>query len=100
MNAQVNTLAPVAMFVYNRLSVTRQTIEHLQRNELASQTPLYVFSDGGKFGIILYLNLHACKPKQTTADFADQTPLKADLNDASIGIATTSCSIARKNIFL
>ena len=48
MNAQVNTLAPVAMFVYNRLSVTRQTIEHLQRNELALQTPLYVFSDGGK----------------------------------------------------
>ena len=48
MNAQVNTPAPVAMFVYNRLALTRQTIEHLQRNELASQTPLYVFSDGGK----------------------------------------------------
>lgn len=48
MNAQVNMPAPVAMFVYNRLSLTKRTIEHLQRNELASQTPLYVFSDGGK----------------------------------------------------
>lgn len=48
MNAQINTLAPVAMFVYNRLSLTKMTVEHLQRNELASQTPLYVFSDGGK----------------------------------------------------
>ncbi len=42
------THAPVAMFVYNRLDNTRQTVEHLKRNHLASETPLYVFSDGGK----------------------------------------------------
>lgn len=40
--------APIAMFVYNRLSVTKKTIEHLQKNELAPMTPLYIFSDGGK----------------------------------------------------
>lgn len=40
--------APVAMFVYNRTDNTQQTIEHLLRNTLASDTDLYVFSDGGK----------------------------------------------------
>ncbi len=40
--------APVAMFVYNRADNTQQTIEHLIANTLASQTDLYVFSDGGK----------------------------------------------------
>lgn len=48
MNLQVKNPAPVAMFVYNRLSLTKKTIEHLQKNELASMTPLYIFSDGGK----------------------------------------------------
>lgn len=41
-------LAPVALFVYNRLSNTRRTVEHLLANSLAQETELYVFSDGGK----------------------------------------------------
>ena len=40
--------APVALFVYNRLRNTSQTIEHLKKNKLADRTPLYIFSDGGK----------------------------------------------------
>lgn len=40
--------APVAMFVYNRLDNTTRTVEHLLANTLASETDLYVFSDGGK----------------------------------------------------
>ena len=40
--------APVALFVYNRLHNTKQTIEHLKKNKLADRTPLYIFSDGGK----------------------------------------------------
>lgn len=43
-----DSLAPVAMFVYDRLDNTRKTIEHLQRNSLATSTLLYIFSDGGK----------------------------------------------------
>lgn len=39
---------PIAMFVYNRLDNTRQTIEHLLANTLAREAQLYVFSDGGK----------------------------------------------------
>ena len=44
----MNTLAPIALFVYNRLANTQQTIEHLKNNSLAAESELYVFSDGGK----------------------------------------------------
>jgi hypothetical protein len=40
------TLAPIALFAYNRLWHTRQTVEALQKNELALQSELIVFSDG------------------------------------------------------
>ncbi|KAF0146422.1 MAG: hypothetical protein FD156_90 [Nitrospirae bacterium] len=39
-------LAPIALFTYNRLWHTRQTMEALQKNELAAESELYVFSDG------------------------------------------------------
>jgi hypothetical protein len=42
------TLAPVAIFVYNRLDNVTQVIEALQRNILADQTDVFVFSDGAK----------------------------------------------------
>lgn len=41
-------LAPVALFVYNRLNHARKTVEALLRNELASETDLVVFADGPK----------------------------------------------------
>ena len=41
-------LSPIALFVYNRLDHTQQTIEHLKQNALAAQSELFVFSDGGK----------------------------------------------------
>jgi hypothetical protein len=40
--------APIALFTYRRLSHTRQTVEALLKNELASQSDLYVFLDGPK----------------------------------------------------
>lgn len=40
--------SPIAMFVYNRVDNARTTIEFLKKNELASETILYIFSDGGK----------------------------------------------------
>jgi hypothetical protein len=40
------TLAPIALFTYNRLRHTRQTIEALRKNELAGASGLFVFSDG------------------------------------------------------
>lgn len=46
-NRQLSTI-PVAIFVYNRDDNTRKTIEALQRNTLAADADVYVFSDGGK----------------------------------------------------
>lgn len=40
--------APIVLFVYNRPDHTRQTIEALQKNELADKSILYVFSDAAK----------------------------------------------------
>jgi hypothetical protein len=40
--------APIALFVYNRPSHTRQTVEALLANTLANQTSLHVFSDAPK----------------------------------------------------
>ena len=41
-------LAPIVLFVYNRLYHTQQTVEYLQKNDLAQQSKLFVFSDGPK----------------------------------------------------
>ena len=44
----MRTYSPIALFVYNRLDNTQKTIEQLKKNTLASQSELYIFSDGGK----------------------------------------------------
>ena len=41
-------LAPVCLFVYNRLDETQQTIHALQENYLAKESNLIIFSDGPK----------------------------------------------------
>ena len=48
MNKKNNGLAPIVLFVYNRPWHTRQTVEALQKNELAKESVLYVFADGPK----------------------------------------------------
>ena len=42
--------APVAIFVYNRPDHFRQVIGFLQKNNGASETDLYIFSDGARTG--------------------------------------------------
>ncbi len=41
-------LAPIILFVYNRLEHTVKTVQALQNNHLALQSELYVFCDGPK----------------------------------------------------
>jgi len=41
-------LAPIVLFVYNRLEHTRQTVEALQKNELANQSELFIYCDNAK----------------------------------------------------
>ena len=40
--------APIALFVYNRPDHTRRTINYLQKNLLADESRLFIFSDGAK----------------------------------------------------
>lgn len=42
--------APITLFVYNRPWHTRQTVEALQKNELAADSDLIIFADGPKVG--------------------------------------------------
>lgn len=44
----MRTLAPIALFVYNRPDHTRRTITHLQKNLLAEDSRLFIFSDAAK----------------------------------------------------
>ncbi|MFI5138204.1 MAG: glycosyltransferase, partial [Sphingobacteriales bacterium] len=41
-------LAPIALFVYNRPEHTRRTISYLQKNLLADESRLFIFSDAAK----------------------------------------------------
>ncbi len=41
-------VAPIVLFVYNRPWHTQQTVEALQKNELASESDLFIFSDAPK----------------------------------------------------
>ena len=43
-----NNLAPIVLFVYNRLDHTKKTIKALKNNLLANKSELIIFSDGPK----------------------------------------------------
>ena len=44
----MQNLAPIALFVYNRPEHTRRTLNYLQKNLLADESRLFIFSDGAK----------------------------------------------------
>lgn len=44
----MKNLSPIALFTYNRLWHTQQTVEALKRNELAKESELNIFLDGAK----------------------------------------------------
>ncbi|WP_316790737.1 glycosyltransferase [Pedobacter frigoris] len=44
----MQNFAPIALFVYNRPKHTERTIKFLMQNELASESRLFIFSDGPK----------------------------------------------------
>lgn len=46
--ARMDELAPIALFVYNRLNHTKKTVEALLSNNLAKNSTIYIFSDGAK----------------------------------------------------
>lgn len=46
----MQNFAPIALFVYNRPDHARRTINFLQKNLLADESRLFIFSDGAKSG--------------------------------------------------
>jgi len=44
----MQNLAPIALFVYNRPEHTRRTLNNMQKNLLADESRLFIFSDGAK----------------------------------------------------
>ena len=44
----MENLAPIVLFVYNRISHTRKTVDALKKNDLAVNSHLIVISDGAK----------------------------------------------------
>jgi hypothetical protein len=47
-NNSKQELAPIVLFVYNRPWHTKQTVEALQKNELASESELFIYCDNAK----------------------------------------------------
>jgi hypothetical protein len=43
-----NNIAPIVLFVYNRLWHSRKTIDALKKNELALESELFIYADGAK----------------------------------------------------
>ncbi len=77
-------LAPVALFVYNRLDHARKTVEALLCNELARDTDLIVYGDG---------------PKQDASEATKQQILAVREYVSSIsGFKSIECHFAEKNI--
>jgi hypoxanthine phosphoribosyltransferase len=46
----MQNFAPIALFVYNRPEHTRRTLKFLQKNDLAEESRLFIFSDGARAG--------------------------------------------------
>jgi GR25 family glycosyltransferase involved in LPS biosynthesis len=44
-------LAPIVLFTYKRLDTLRQTVEALQKNYLAAESDIYIYSDAAKGGV-------------------------------------------------
>lgn len=42
------TCVPIILFVFNRLDHTQRAVEALQKNELAKESELYIYSDGAR----------------------------------------------------
>lgn len=46
----MQNFAPIALFVYNRPEHTRRTLKFLEKNYLADESRLFIFSDGARAG--------------------------------------------------
>ena len=75
-----NSLAPICLFVYSRLEETIMAVESLQRNTLASESQLFIFSDGGKDEKNIDDVRAVRKYIHTITGFANKTIFESEVN--------------------
>lgn len=73
-------LAPICLFTYNRPRETKQTIEALQKNFLASESDLIIFSDGPKNQMAISRTDEVRKYIKTVNGFKNVTLIEASRN--------------------
>jgi len=78
-------MTPILLFTYKRLELTRQTIEALQRNFLADQSELFLFSDGPKTEQDLLKVQSVRKYLHTVAGFKKITIFESENNTGLAG---------------
>ena len=75
-----NNLAPIVLFVYNRLDHTKKTIEALQKNSLANKSELFIYSDGPKNDDIKEKVKEVRKYIKTIKGFKNITIIEREVN--------------------
>lgn len=73
-------LAPIAIFVYNRPSHTRKTVEALQQNKLASESELFIYSDAPKNEMAVEMVAEVREYIKTVDGFKKVTLIERDTN--------------------
>jgi hypothetical protein len=76
----MKTLAPIALFCYKRLDTLTQTIEALQKNDLAAESELFIFSDGPKKAADEAVIADIRKYLKTVSGFKKTTVIEAPAN--------------------
>ena len=85
----MKTLAPIVLFCYKRLDTLTQTIEALQKNDLAAESELFIFSDGPKKAADEPVITEIRNYLKTVTGFKKTTVIEAPANK---GLATSIIS--------
>jgi len=73
-------LAPIVLFVYNRLDHTEQTIEALQKNHLANESELFIYSDAAKNEDVIQSVIEVRRYLKTIDGFKSITVIEREKN--------------------
>lgn len=91
----MNNLAPIVVFAYNRPDHLRQTLEALAKNDLASESVLYIYCDGAKKNASVDCKVRIsevrCLAKQQSwakKTYVIESPYNRGLADSIIGGVT------------
>lgn len=79
-------LAPIVLFVYNRVRHTKKTIEALLKNELACESDLFIYSDASKSEDDLHLVQEVRRFIKTVGGFKNITIIERETN---LGLANS-----------